>query len=363
MTRPSVADAAVAVLVAAVGYAITQGGLSGDTVGRDVDGFALSLVVGSALTLIVRRLWPGPVVLVTASATLAYLLATYPYGPIYFPLAVAVYTAARQLRRKPALIWSALALAALLPPVFVHPGAAYGPFGVMLASAWVAVPFAVGVSVRLTRESARRDREESLRQAVDAERLRIAQEVHDVVGHGLAAIKMQADVALHVLERKPEQAEEALHAISDTSTRALDEVRATLAVMRPAQQASQPGMADAPALVQRMTDAGLVIDSRIAELRKLPPDVDLAAYRVLQESLTNVLKHGARKQASVRVEQTEDAVVITVSNPADQESTMDGGLGIKGMSERVGALGGTLEAGRGQGGFAVHATIPTERTP
>ncbi len=128
------------------------------------------------------------------------------------------------------------------------------------------VPFAIGVTVRVSMDARARDQAELVRQHVDDERLRVAQEVHDVVGHGLAAIKMQADIALHVLARKPEQAEAALNAISRTSTEALDELRATLAVVR--RTDADPALAPAPGLDrldelrQRMSEAGVDVDLR-----------------------------------------------------------------------------------------------------
>ncbi len=180
------------------------------------------------------------------------------------------------------------------------------------------VPFAIGVTVRFNRESVARERAEAVRQRVADERLRVAQEVHDVVGHGLAAIKMQADIALHVLAKKPDQAETALHAISRTSTQALDELRATLTVVRGAEvdRAPAPGLGKVDDLRQRMGAAGVQVHLTTTGHRpELPSAVDLAGYRVVQEGLTNVLRHGDEKVAAVGIDYKGHDVVITISDP------------------------------------------------
>ncbi|MER7083505.1 sensor histidine kinase, partial [Saccharopolyspora kobensis] len=227
----------------------------------------------------------------------------------------------------------------------------------------VAVPFAIGSVLRVQREAAERNRAEQLRQRVDDERLRIAQEVHDVVGHGLAAIKMQADVALHVLAKKPEQAEVALEAISRTSSDALDELRATLAVVRRS-DVRTPGLARLDDLLQRMREAGLAVElSTAGQPRQLPPVVDLTGYRILQESLTNVLRHTSDKRAEVSVEYAEDAVVLTITNPLSGPGGGGGGLGLPGMRQRVASLGGEFTAGpTADRRFTVHARLPTGGT-
>jgi len=264
----------------------------------------------------------------------------------------------------------------LLLHLLTHDGAieGFGGFaGVVPATAWVAVPFAVGVTLRVNREAAARARAEALRRSVDEERLRVAQEVHDVVGHGLAAIKMQADVALHVLDKKPEQAEEALRAISRTSTEALDELRATLSLVRrrsgevgtggdePADRGPVPGLARLEDLRRRMEEAGVRVAVTVTgERRELPPKVDLVAYRVVQESLTNVVKHGDPKEAVVRVDYEDEAVVLRITNPLSGEATLTpGGLGIAGMRERVTAVGGDFTADVHDGDFEVRAVLPT----
>jgi signal transduction histidine kinase len=208
---------------------------------------------------------------------------------------------------------------------------------------------------------------EQARRRADDERLRVARELHDVVSHSIAMINFRAGVALHVLERRPEQAREALTAIRQASAGALQELRATLGVLRqPAggerSQASLPGLAQLEELVAGAAGAGppvaLVVDGEPADL---PPAVDLAAYRVVQESLTNVVRHAGAARATVRVAFGPADLVVEVTDdgvgaPADLSS---GGHGIAGMRERVAALGGELQAGPGPlGGFRVRARLP-----
>lgn len=360
---PTVSDFALALVLTVVGIGGTVGAGALDPAARPVDAAAIALVVAAALATVVRRRWPAVVLLVIVGITVAYLLLQYPYGPIFFPFAVAVYTVARHLDLKPALGFAAVALVALIPHSFVHPSGIPGLLGIVPATAWVVVPFAVGFTVRVGRQTAQRQRDEALRDAVNAERLRIVQEVHDVVGHGLAAIKMQADIALHVLAENPAQSEQALTAISETSTQALDEVRSTLAVLRQdAQRGPAPGLHQVDALLERMRSAGLDVEmDTVGTPEPLPAAVDLAAYRILQESLTNVLKHADAKSATVRLEYAPDDVQLFVSNPVQPQAGRGngtGGVGIVGMAERAAALGGTLTASPSAGLFEVHATLP-----
>jgi signal transduction histidine kinase len=370
---PPRADLALAALLTVVGVVGTTATDGMSRVDARVDAAALAMVVTAALAVAFRRRWPLAVLAAVTVLVAGYLLLDYPYGPVFFPLFVAVYTFGAHHR--PATTgYAALAVyAALLGHVFTHEAALGGIAGIVPAAAWVVVPSAIGITVRLTREARRREQAEAVRERVYDERMRIAQEVHDVVGHGLAAIKMQADVALHLLARKPEQAEQALEAISRTSTEALAEVRATLAVVRQPEgaRAPTPALARLDELRQRMTEAGVQVELDVTGTpRELPAAAELAGYRVVQEALTNVLRHGERRIATVRVAYDTDAVVITVSNPlprppaaddpAEHEHAGHAGHGIRGMAERVEALGGDFSAGPTADGrrFEVRASLP-----
>jgi signal transduction histidine kinase len=352
---------------------------------RRADACAAGLVVLAALATAGRRRWPVWTLGVVTAVTSAYLLRAYPYGPVLLCLAVSVYSVARRRPPVPAGLWCAAALVGIAPHAFVHPP---GLAGLIPATAWVAVPFTAGVARRSVLDARSRERAESDRRLVDAERLRLAQEVHDVVGHGLAAINMQATIALHILSseqsrsseqslsgergagRDPAQAGRALEAISRASADALAELRATLAEIAPsgtgdAARPPTPGLARLDDLRRRVDDAGVAVEvTTHGRPRPLPDAVDTAAFRVLQEALTNVVKHSAHPRALVDVTYGRDSVTLTVTN---QDLAPDGqadGFGIAGMRRRVEHLGGTLRAGPGRGTFEVRAHMPfTERIP
>ncbi|WBC14503.1 sensor histidine kinase [Micromonospora sp. WMMA1998] len=334
--------------------------------GVHADPVAYPPVVVAALVLAVRRRWPLPTLAVVVVAATAYLMLGQPYGPILLSFFVAVYTVAAHRPVRTAAVAGAVALAALVGYVFVGVRPP-GPVGLMPAAAWVVVPFAVGVTVRSSREATARARGDEARRLADAERLRVAREVHDVVGHGLAAIHLQAEVALHLLARKPEQAEAALTAISRTSKEALDELRVTLTVVRREEtadpRAPAPGLGQLPQLRDRLTGAGVPVTVEVTGTpRPLPVAVDLAAYRVVQEALTNVLRHAGPATAAVHVGYASDEVTVEVTDTGRGGTTppeRSGGFGLAGMRERVTALGGTFSAGPAPpGGFRVHARLP-----
>jgi signal transduction histidine kinase len=331
---------------------------------RDLDILAYLLVGGNAVLLVWRRRVPLWVLAGTTAQTTTYLLLGYPYGPALLLFAVAVYTAARYLPWRTAALASALALCVLVVHLFTNSSALPGLLGLVPASAWVVVPFAVGTTVAQRRDAIDRARQAAVDHRISEERLRVAQEVHDVVGHGLAAIKMQADIALHLLPRSPEHAQPALEAVSQTSAQALAELRSTLGMVRagPDQGSSTPGLRDLDALYRRMRDAGLQVRVRTTGApARLTPDADLAAYRTVQESLTNVLKHSDHREADITIDHGEAGVQILVTSPCPREPRppTTEGVGIVGMRERVTAQGGTMSAGPDPAGrFVVRAWLP-----
>ncbi len=354
-----IGDIALAVVLAAVAVVSSAALHNMTTVDRPIDLLGFALAAGTGLVLAARRRWPEATLAANVAVLTTYLWLTYPYGPVMFTFSVATYTVGRHLPLHRAATATLIALAVEVTHLFVHPASASGLYGLIPASGFAIIPLAVGVMVRVNREAAERARAEAIRERVSDERLRVAQEVHDVVGHGLAAIKMQADIALHLLAKKPEQAEIALKAISETSTGALDELRATLTVVRG--RAPVPGLNLLPELTDRMSHAGVEVRLNVVGTqRALPAAVDLAGYRIVQESLTNVLKHSPVKRATVKVGYSDDAVDIAVSNPANGVSAGDG-FGIPGMRERVTALGGQFSAGpTADGLFEVRAAIPAK---
>jgi len=380
--RRMIRDMAVdGLLAAALGVVVVGGslGAAGWQVPprRALDPLAYILIGVAVAVLPVRRRWPLATLAGTVLAVSAYLAVGYPYGPILLTMCVAAYSAAVRLPARRSLIACGVAL----PVVLTHPFLAAQPapwqgalLGLVPASAWLLVPWAVGTVLRSRRETAARVRQEAarvhredVRRRADEERLRIAREVHDVVGHGLAAIHMQAEIAMHVQDRRPEQARAALAAISRTSKEALDELRAALAAVRhtddPAVPRPPTGLGHLDALVRRMAEAGLPVRLALTgDRRPLPAAVDLAAYRVVQESLTNVLRHAGLATATVHITHRPGELLVEVTDDGatgDTTPATPGGQGIAGMRARVAAFGGTLTTGpRPEGGFRVVARLP-----
>jgi signal transduction histidine kinase len=369
--RPLLVDAAVTLVIAWVGVALSARAGAWQSSVRALDPLGYALILGAALPLAVRRVWPLVTLALTTAAISLYLVVGYPYGPIFLAMFIAVLNVALRLPARPATIACAVALVVLqlhIPILAAGRVGAGAWAGLVPGSAWVVVPFAIGRVVRLGREAAARTRAEEVERHGYEERLRVAQEVHDIVGHGLAAIHLQAEIALHVLAKQPAQAETALAAISRTSKEALDELRATLDVVRQRNGAVPdppgPGLARLDDLVARMSGTGVPVTVTVeGSPRELPPGVDLAAYRIVQEALTNVLRHAVSATAAVRLGYAPSEVTVEVTDTGRGTPTgSDGGSGIAGMRERVGALGGVFEAGpRVGGGFRVYARLPANQ--
>jgi len=356
--------------------------------GRTAPVLAYLLAVVASLTIAAWRWRPMWTFVVVGAAALTYLALGYAYGPIMITLALAVYGLAAREPVRRTLPATTTLLAALLLTVSL--GVLAGDRGwdeLVSVSAWLVVPVAVGVVVRVRRDATAAVRAEQARRATSEERLRLAQEVHDVVGHGLAVIAMQAGVALKVLDREPGPVREALEAIRATSREALDGLRVELDALRDGSgQPAAPrrptsGLADLPALVERMRASGLPVElhtdlpasagrwpsgrpveAHTVQPTEVPSTVDHAAYRIVQESLTNVLRHaGPAAAAEVRVAFDGDVLAIEVRDTGrgTPPGVEPGGHGVDGMRERARALGGTVEAGpRPSGGFAVTARLP-----
>lgn len=329
---------------------------------RNVDLLGLVLAGMAFAPLALRRNRPLLTLGITTAATTAYLLAGYPYGPVLVAFFIAVYTVATLLPLMPAAGSVSVALVVLITHVFFHPSALGGLRGLIPGSAWAVVPFAIGISVRTARQTREAARAEAVRQQLYEERIRLAQEVHDIVGHGLAAIQMQADVALHVEEQQTERTRNALEAISRASSEAFEELRSTLDVLndrRGAARTPAPGLGDIDELCDRIRTAGVSVDLRVEGSRpEVPLAVGLAVYRILQASLTNVVRHGAVPTATVRLVFEDDVIELRVTNPGPATAESQSGHGISGMRRRVETLGGIFEAGPGDHGFEVHARIP-----
>jgi signal transduction histidine kinase len=332
----------------------------------DLVGFAL---VGlSAAGLVVRRRLPLVGFAVSYGGMLLFLVLRYPYGPIVQMAAFSVYSVAawRPVRTSAAVC--ALALLVYLPIGVLLLGTVADLDDVAVTLAWAVLPWLAGTAVRSWRRARAQAAAAERRQHRYEERLRIAKEVHDVVGHGLTVISMQAGMALHVLDGDaPEEVASALRAIRTTSKDAMEELRATLAAFPagngPDERRSAPGLERLPALVNAVSSDRLSGDLAVGGQRgRVPVSVDLAGYRIVQESLTNVVRHAAASRVRVCVAYEPAAVRLTITD--DGRGSGGGpagpaGHGLDGMRERARALGGTLEAGpRGGGGFRVHAMLP-----
>lgn len=350
-------DAVLAVVLAVVSVAVAGPTSAVQQDARPVGTAGYALIAVACLMLVLRRRFPTVTLAVSTVAVAAYLIGGYPYGPVLIAVAIAVYTVVLRYPVRRAVFTCGAAMLVLLSHLLFSGSLLPG---LVPGSAWIIVPFALGTAVKFNRQATIRERAAEARRAADDERLRVAQEVHDVVGHGLAAITMQADIALHLLPTKPEQAETALTAISATSREALDELRSTLEVLRDRiDRVPTAGLARLGALTERITASGTPVSSSITgSVRPLPAAADLIAYRVVQESLTNVLRHAGPATATVVVDYRADAVRIEVTDTGSGGVAVTEGHGIAGMRERVTAVGGTLSAGPGPTGFRVVAEIP-----
>jgi signal transduction histidine kinase len=361
-------DGALVLVLTAIAVVVSRKATQWEPHARHLDVFSYALVVGGALVLAGRRRWPLATVAASVTASCTYLIAGYPDGPVVGALVVAAYTAAVWLPTRAATIVCVATVGGLLVDVLklAATGQGVGAFvGFVPGSGWVVVPFAIGRAVRVGRVAAARSRAQAVQRHTYEERLRIAREVHDVVGHGLAAINMQAEIALHVLSKRPEQAETALVAISKTSKQALDELRLTLAVLRrdDTEAPVMPTLGRLSDLVERLSGVGVPVTVTVTGARRdLPTAVEVVAYRVVQEALTNVLRHaGLDCAAAVQLAYEPNGLVVEVTDTGRGAATgnIGDGHGITGMRERVTALGGHLEAGpRSRGGFGVYARLP-----
>jgi signal transduction histidine kinase len=386
---PEVADGLLGLAVVAsqlllLSLGVNQGGRSPFT---DLNGLAVALILLQGLPLTWRRRRPLAVFGVVLAANTAYYAIGFPPSQFDFGLPLATFTVAAECDRRTSLA----ALATVLGLLLVQWLAGVGPY--WSAASWVLVLYllfffsamwAWGRYVRIRRayaaelaaraERAERDREREADRAVAAERARIARELHDVIAHHMSVMVIQAGAARRLLEADPDQARGALAAVEDAGRRGLEAVPGLLRALRtdgrPDGLAPQPTLAELDALVAQVAAAGLPVDLRIEGTpRPLPAAVDLSAYRVAQEALTNTLKHAGPARAELTVRYGADSLEITASDTgsggAGTARNRNGtGHGLIGMRERVSLFGGDLEAGAGpDGGFRVAARFPLHGGP
>jgi signal transduction histidine kinase len=351
----------------------------------DLGSLGYALLVVSGMALVVRRRWPYAVFLLTAAASIVYYAVDFPDGPGWLALFVALYTlAAYGDGRRSLLVGGAgvvvLATVWLGAAADIEPREAIGWVFFRIGASVMSL--ALGESVRSRRviaaeaeeraARAERSREEEARARVDAERLRIAREVHDTVAHAIAIINVQAGVTAHVLDKRPERAQEALEVIEQTSSRALREMRTILGVLRGPDEGTEliPDLQQLEALTAQAREGGLEVELETTSTpAQLPSAVGSAAYRILQESLTNVIRHTGPTRVTVALDYGVEALEVRVTDDGRRagmtrvDEPPGDGRGIAGMRERCRLLGGDLIAGSVPGGgFEVRARLPLAPT-
>ncbi|MCU1488780.1 MAG: desK9 [Acidimicrobiaceae bacterium] len=342
--------------------------------------------LGAAVSIVGRRRSPRLSLGLMAVSLAVGMAAGGSWVPVPL-IAFPMYQVASSRERRESLVGLAGSIAVLLLGAGIglqaHVGGGSLSFGIVMAvAAWF-----VGDSVRVRRvytaglaeQAAQRQREvlERAQRSVAEERLQIAREIHDVVAHSLSVIAVQSGVGRHVIDANPAEAKRALAAVEETSRAALDELRRMLGVLR--RGGDSPTLAPAPGvdrlglLVEQVRSAGIPVELEVSSsaVRALSPSAELSVYRVVQEALTNVVKHAGPASVSVQVRDEADALVVEVVDDGPgvglpsylpKQADVAGHHGIVGMRERVALFGGTLTAGpRPEGGFRVLARLSLER--
>ncbi|MEO1065371.1 MAG: sensor histidine kinase [Actinomycetota bacterium] len=381
--HPDAANAALAVGLSVVLVAnAALGGLVDTDEGDPFDAVAYALMAITPLPLAVRHRRPVLALGLTSIAVVATFVLGYHPQPSPVAVLVALYTVALTGERRRSLWIGAVAAAAVAIAGIAFEDDDRNDTAAVATVGAVAAPLAAGDAVRHRRESvaqiearaveAELTRDAEARRQVQEERLRIARDLHDVLAHGIATINVQSGVAAHVLDERPEVARDALVEIKGASRVALNELRAMLQVLRsddvddPVRRPA-PGLGDLVALADSVRRSGVALDMRVADVStQIDPAVELAAYRIVQESLTNVLRHAPGADVAIAVsagpEELEVEIVDHGSSTRIGSGSDEGsGTGLLGLRERAESLGGTLVAGPTlDGGFRVHGRLPLE---
>lgn len=322
-----------------------------------------------AATILLRHRATRLFLLLATAISGIYLALGYPYGPAMLVVALAAGTVAAHEPPRRARAFLALCAVVLVGAAFIgeYDGGDGNWFSALVQLGWVLVPGTIGTLSRSARQSRVQAQAETARRADEQSRLRLAREVHDVVGHDLSVISLQAGVALHVLDREPDQVRAALEAIRRTSTDALDELRATLAMTRgdalDARRDTGAGLGRLPGIVDGLELCGLHVRTEATGSGTLSPAADLVAFRIVQESLTNVLRHSGANRADVLLAYGQRTLTITVTDPGPIRVAPQGlpGRGLVGLAERVAEIRGVLTAEPYEDGWRVLAELPLDR--
>jgi signal transduction histidine kinase len=333
---------------------------------------SLMLAIIGPLVLLAAGRFPGPTVAIiaviaTLDVGIAQSMVTPPFIALPFAIVGAIVRGAR--------LWAWISVGVTWVVTIVVGlmiGVELQPARIAATTLLILIVFGVGEAIRT-----RRDHFEQYQQAliqrrhdeVQAERTRIARELHDVLAHSLSQINVQAGVGLHLMDAHPEKAKEALASIKDSSKSALDEVRSLLGVLRAgtgqdAPLVPEPDLARLPGLIDSVRTQGLDVTLDLG-IDDAPKATQLAIYRIVQESLTNVIRHAGATHATVTIRGDADAIVIEIADDGRGiDPVAEGGRGLLGMHERAELLGGTLATGRSSlGGALVTARIPTIQAP
>ncbi|MFF9061623.1 sensor histidine kinase [Streptomyces sp. NPDC101213] len=351
---------------------------------RSPDPLSLLLTTLAGVALALRRIAPLAVLAVTGTCTVVESVTGDPRAPVAMSAVLALYTVASTTDRPTTWRVGLLTTTVLTGAAMLAGPLPWYAQENLAIFAWTGIGATAGDAVRSRRavvraireraERAERTREEEARRRVAEERLRIARDLHDVVAHHIALVNVQAGVAAHVMDKRPDQAKEALAHVREAGRSALNELRATVGLLRQsgdpeAPTEPAPGLDRLDELAGTFRNAGLPVEvARADHGTALPAAVDLAAYRVIQEALTNVRKHaGPEARAEVSVVRVGPHIEVTVldDGPGGAPAPQDGGgHGLLGMRERVTALRGALTTGpRYGGGYRVHAILPVKTRP
>jgi signal transduction histidine kinase len=373
--RPLAQDAALAAVVAVL---LTVVAVSLPDTGP----LDYAAVLAGSLALAAWRRAPVVALLVGTACMLVFSVHAQPGPPAAFPVLVSVFATVRAGHRLVAALASAAFLGGTLAVNLATAATGEPPKEIAqktsLLLGWF-LAAAVTATVARHKQSyleqveqraaeAERTREEAALRRAGEERLRIARELHDSLTHTISVIKVQAGVAVHLARKRGEEVPEALLAIQEASGEAMRELRATLEVLRDSDDEPPPsGLDRLDDLVERARSTGVPAMVTVTGIpRGLPVEVDRAAYRIVQEALTNVSKHAGHASASVRVDYREQELVVQVDDDGRTNGHTQAvpGVGLLGMRERVTALGGRLRTGpRAEGGFTVRAELPLQAAP
>ncbi len=328
------------------------------------------LALAGPAALLAGRRWPGPTVAVVSALATADLLLTPDVGPPYVALAFAIVLGVA----RGATVWALVSVVAgwvTCIALAADAGLDWHPFQVALVTVGLALCFAIGGTVGGRRQRMARFRAEAERRrraAEQAERVRIARELHDVLAHSLAQINVESGVALHLFDQDPDRARDALASIKSTSRTALEEVREVLGVLRGDGEsgplAPQADLSALPELVEGFARSGLEVE--LHDRLAVPPAaaVQLAAYRIVQEALTNAVRHAGASSAFVSLAHAGDVLDLVVDDDGPGFEDAEPGGGMLGMRERAELLGGTIEFGVSPfGGARVRARLPWAAAP